>query len=166
MKPVNTPEVCFCACLCSPSCLHPLLVLPPGRPSAWCVRPFQGPKELYGRERYTRRSGRWRNDEQREKRSVGGSCSGGEGGETSLDIQLPLRGLFIARPLQLALSSAFHCLKRDGKRRERKNGRALVLGRERLGSMKSDEEVRACAGVGVAAAHHVSTLLSDSCSAR
>lgn len=52
MVSVNIPELCFCACLCSPSCLHPLLVLPPGKPSAWCVRPFQGPKELYGRERY------------------------------------------------------------------------------------------------------------------
>lgn len=73
----------------SPSWLHPLLVLPAGRPSAWCARPFQGPKELYGRERYARRSRRWRDGEQRGRRSVGGSCSGGEGGETSLDIHLP-----------------------------------------------------------------------------
>lgn len=87
--------------------------------------------------------------------SVGGSCSGGEREETSLDIQLPLRVLFIARPLQLALSSAFHCLKRDGKQRERKNSRAIVLGRERLRSTKRDEEVQACECVGVVPAHGV-----------
>lgn len=85
--------------------------------------------------------------------NVGGSCSGDEREEISLDIQLPLRVLFIAHPLQLALSSAFHCLKRDGKQSERKNGRAIVLGRERLRSMKRDEEVQACACVGVAPAH-------------
>lgn len=47
--------------------------------------------------------------------SVAESYSGGEREETSLAIQLPLRALFIARPLQLALSSAFYCLKREGK---------------------------------------------------
>lgn len=116
-----------CRRLCSPSCFHPHLLLPPGKPSAWCVRPFQGPKELCVRERYTRRSDGWRSDERGEKTSAAGSYSGGEGEETSLDIQLPLRVLFIARPLQLALSSAFHCLKREGKQRgggERRSDRS------------------------------------------
>lgn len=54
-----------------------------------------------------------------ERTSVAGSYSGGEREEASLDIQLPLRVLFIARPLQLVLSSAFHCLRREGKQRER-----------------------------------------------
>lgn len=156
MVSVNIPELCLWARLCSSSCLRSHLVLPPGKPSAWCVRPFQGPKELCGRERYMRRSSCWRNDEQRRKNSVGDG-SGGEREETSLDIQSPPppRALFIARPLQLALSSAFHCLKRDGKQRERRNDRVIVLGRERLRSMKRDEEARACVRVGVAPAHHV-----------
>lgn len=52
-----------------PVCGHHLgfILLSPsslGKPSAWCVRLFQGPKELCGRERYMdgqrgREGGRW-----------------------------------------------------------------------------------------------------------
>lgn len=95
--------------------------------------------------------------------SVGGSCSVGEQEETSLDIQVPLHVLFIAHPLQLALSSAFHCLKRDGKQRERKNGRVIVLGRERLRSMKRYGPAPVWAQLQPTMC---CTLLSDSCSAQ
>lgn len=105
-----------CASLCSPSCLNPCCS--PSREAISLVcEAIPGTKGGLRKRKVheMERSLCW-SDEQREKTRVAGSYSGGEQEETSLDIQLPLRVLFIACPLQRALSSAFYCLKRERER--------------------------------------------------
>lgn len=89
--------------------------LPPGKPSAWCVRLFQWPKEPRARERYAfgrsdggvREEGRDGDgvigpsrDRAEHKNIIERYSSRGKQEETAaLDIHSPVRVLFIASPL-------------------------------------------------------------------
>lgn len=124
----------------------------PGKPSAWCVRLFQGPKELCGRERYTGmdRKGRREGDgviiEVLPTLRKMGNVRGKQ--EAALAIHLPVHVLYIALPLSVLLPSPFLHFKKRGK-----TERGCTRRRERLRSEKRDEEVWDCMCVGVAPAH-------------